>query len=69
VIAGGGAAAAGLEAGAAILAVDGQPATTLGFDGAIQLIRGPGGTAVRLLAPRPGAVPGKMQVPRRRIRR
>jgi hypothetical protein len=68
-IAGGGAAAAGLKAGDVILAVEGQAATTLGFDGAIQLIRGPEGTSVRLLVRRQGGAPEELLVPRRRIRR
>jgi hypothetical protein len=44
----GGAAAAGLVAGDRIVSVDGALVTALGFDGAIQAIRGPVGTTVRL---------------------
>jgi hypothetical protein len=68
-IAGGGAAEVGLVPGDVVLAVDGQPVTSLGLDGAIQLIRGPEGTTVRLLCRRQGAAPEEIVVPRRRIRR
>ena len=44
----GGAARAGLANGDRILAVDGEPVTSLGFQGTIEHIRGPEGTAVRL---------------------
>ena len=43
-----GAARAGLANGDRILAVDGEPVTALGFQGTIEHIRGPEGTAVRL---------------------
>ena len=66
---GSGAAEAGLVAGDVVLAVEGQAATDLGLDGAIQLIRGPEGTTVRLLVRRQGAAPEEIVVPRRRIRR
>jgi hypothetical protein len=69
VIVGGGAAEVGLKAGDVLLAVEGQPVATLGFDGAIQLIRGPEGTTVRLLARRQGGAPEEILAPRRRIRR
>jgi hypothetical protein len=68
-VAGGGAAEAGLKTGDVILAIEGQAATTLGFDGSIQLIRGPEGTAVRLLVRRQGGAPEELLVPRRQIRR
>lgn len=45
---GGGAREAGLVAGDAILAVDGHPVTDLGFEGAVQRIRGPEGSSVAL---------------------
>jgi len=45
---GSGAEKAGLAAGDLILSVDGAPVTQLGMDGAIQAIRGPIGTRVRL---------------------
>jgi C-terminal processing protease CtpA/Prc len=44
----GGAAEAGLAPGDAILAIDGKPAAQLGFEGAIDAIRGPEGTDVTL---------------------
>jgi hypothetical protein len=69
VILGGGAAEAGLKAGDAILEVEGRSCTYLGFDGAIQLIRGPEGTSVRLLVQRQGGKSETLSVPRRRIRR
>lgn len=48
VIAGGGAEAAGLVAGDVILSIDGRSVPELGFDDAIQAIRGPAGSEVRL---------------------
>lgn len=48
VMAGAGAAAAGLVKGDAIVRVDGIPVAELGFAGAANAIRGPEGTAVRL---------------------
>jgi C-terminal processing protease CtpA/Prc len=48
VVPGGGAEAAGLVVGDVLLAVDGATVLELGFDGAIQRIRGPEGTTVRL---------------------
>jgi len=46
VIAGGGAAAAGIVAGDRIVAVDGLPASDLGVDGAVAEIRGVAGTTI-----------------------
>ena len=43
-----GAAEAGLKAGDLILAVDGVPVTALGYDGALQIIRGPENSEVLL---------------------
>jgi hypothetical protein len=54
VLAGGGAAAAGLVAGDAIVRVDGIPVAELGFAGAANAIRGPEGTSVRLTLQRGG---------------
>ncbi|HEX6274132.1 MAG TPA: carboxypeptidase regulatory-like domain-containing protein [Polyangiaceae bacterium] len=48
IVADGGAARAGLARGDRILSVDGVPVTSLGFQGTIEHIRGPEGTAVRL---------------------
>jgi hypothetical protein len=45
---GGGAREAGLVAGDAILAIDGQVVTELGFEGSVQRIRGPEGSSVVL---------------------
>ena len=68
-IPGGGAEAAGIAPGDRILSVDGAPVTTLGFDGAIQAIRGPVGTTVRLGVQKAGAG-GRtdLTVERRKIR-
>jgi len=44
---------AGLRSGDVILAVDGQDVTEMDLDAAISLIRGPAGSAVRLLVRRP----------------
>jgi hypothetical protein len=54
-IAGGGALEAGLKSGDEIIMVDGRPVVELGFDGAVQAIRGPEGTQVRLSIRRAGA--------------
>jgi hypothetical protein len=51
-MAGGGAAQAGLGEGDEILSVDGQPVSELGFRGAIQNIRGPEGSCVPLVVRR-----------------
>lgn len=48
VLALGGGAEAGLVPGDAVLAIDGKPAVELGFEGAINLIRGPEGSEVAL---------------------
>lgn len=67
VIAGGGAARAGLTPGDRVLAVDGVAVTVLGFDGAVQRIRGPEGTQVVLRVRRDGP-PTDVAVERVRIR-
>jgi hypothetical protein len=67
VIAGGGAARAGLIPGDRVLAVDGVAVTVLGFQGAVQRIRGPEGTQVLLRVLREGP-PSDLAVERVRIR-
>ena len=68
-IAGGGAAEAGLVKGDVITAVERQPVTDLGFDASLQRIRGPEGTTVRLMVRKVSAQePIEILVPRRRIR-
>ena len=56
VMAGGGAAEAGLVRGDAIVRVDGSAVTDLGYGGAVDAIRGPEGTTVRLAVRREGAM-------------
>jgi len=65
---GGGAAEVGLVEGDAIVAIDGVLASGLGFDGAIQRIRGPEGSSVRLRLRRLDGRVEDVAVPRRRIR-
>jgi hypothetical protein len=67
VIAGGGAARAGLIPGDHVLAVDGIAVTVLGFEAAVQRIRGPEGTQVLLRVHRAGP-PTDVAVERVRIR-
>jgi C-terminal processing protease CtpA/Prc len=68
VLEGGGAAEVGLAVGDAVLAVDGVPVQTLGFQGSIEWIRGPEGSTVRLTVRRGDAgAPTEIDVPRRRI--
>ena len=67
VIEGGGAAESGIAPGDAIVAVDGVPVTELGFTGAIQRLRGPEGTTVRITLRRADQTL-QVTVPRRRIR-
>jgi hypothetical protein len=67
VIPGGGAAEAGLVVGDRILAIDGRPVPELGMVGAIDTIRGPEGTSVRLTVKR-GEGATDVDVPRRLIR-
>lgn len=69
VITGGGAEAAGLQAGDRIVAVDGQPVDAIGLDGAIARIRGAAGTRVRLMVVRPPATaPQPFDVERRPLK-
>jgi hypothetical protein len=64
----GGGARAGLVAGDRIVSVDGVPVTALGFQGTIEHIRGPEGTAVRLEVRR-GETELRVVAERRRVRR
>lgn len=68
VLEGGGAAEVGLRAGDAVMAVEGVPVRTLGFEGTIQRIRGPEGSVVHLTVVRDDAGAVEIAVPRRRIR-
>jgi C-terminal processing protease CtpA/Prc len=69
VLAGGGAAEAGLAAGDAIVRIDGAPVVDLGFDQAIQRIRGPEGSTVALgVRKAGGGEPVDILVTRRRVR-
>lgn len=69
VIQGGGAAEAGLAAGDAIVAIDGKTVTELGFDDAVQRIRGPVGSRVTLAVRKTGGGEiTEVMVTRRRIR-
>jgi hypothetical protein len=65
---GGGAAEAGLVAGDEILQVEGRPVADLGMAGAVDLIRGPEDTRVRLVVRRGEAPPGEVVVWRRLVR-
>jgi membrane-associated protease RseP (regulator of RpoE activity) len=67
VIAGGGAAEAGLSPGDLVLEVDGQAVAELGMGGAIDAIRGPEGTVV-VLQVRRGDATLEVRVPRRLVR-
>ncbi len=66
VIAGGGAAEAGLQSGDLILTIDGRAVSELDFNGVIQLIRGPEGSTVLLTIQRDGELQ-TVNVPRRFI--
>ena len=68
VVADGGAAKAGVARGDRILSVDGTPVTSLGFQGTIEHIRGPEGTAVRLQIRR-GETDMNLVAERGRVRR
>lgn len=68
VLAGGGAAEAGIHPGDAVLAIDGVPVAKLGFEASISNIRGPENTFVVLLVRRgEGGEPAPIRVPRRRV--
>jgi C-terminal processing protease CtpA/Prc len=66
-LAGGGAAEAGLRRGDLVLEVDGRTVVELGMAGAIDAIRGPEGTQV-LLRIRRGDTTFDLPVPRRLVR-
>ena len=68
VVPGGGAAEAGLVAGDEILSVEGRPVAELGLAGAVDLIRGPEDTRVRLVVRRGEAPPSEVWVWRRLVR-
>ena len=68
VVPGGGAAEAGLAAGDDILAVEGQPVSELGLAGAVDRIRGPEDTRVRLTIRRGDGLPVEVWVWRRLVR-
>jgi RNA polymerase sigma factor (sigma-70 family) len=69
VLPGGSALEAGLAPGDGIVTVDGQLVSELGFDRALQLIRGAEGTVVRLgVRKAAGGAPVELSVTRRRIR-
>lgn len=66
---GGGAAEANLQSGDQVVSIDGAAVVQLGFNQAIQSIRGPEGSAVRLGVRRQGAEPAtELVIVRRRIR-
>jgi hypothetical protein len=69
VVAGGGAAEAGITPGDHITHLDGTPVATWGFQGSIQRIRGPEGSVVRLTLARGDAGVTEVNVRRRRIAR
>jgi hypothetical protein len=68
VVPGGGAAEAGLAPGDEVLAVEGRPISELGFGGAIDLIRGPEDTRVRLIVRRGDGPSAEIWVWRRIVR-
>ncbi len=68
VVPGGGAAEAGLVPGDEILAVEWRPISDLGLAGAVDLIRGPEDTRVRLVVRRGGTAPAEIWVWRRLVR-
>jgi hypothetical protein len=68
VLPGGGAAEAGLLPGDEILSVEGRPVAELGLGGAVDLIRGPEDTRVRLVVRRSAGAPAEVWVWRRLVR-
>jgi hypothetical protein len=69
VIPGGGAAEVGLVAGDSVLRIDGVPASTLGFGGAIERIRGSQDTTVLLEVKHSSGAVELVTTPRRRVAR
>jgi carboxyl-terminal processing protease len=66
---GGSAGEAGLSAGDKILRVDGTPVTEIGFEGAIERIRGRPGTTVQLSIQKHGSGETvELSIPRRKVR-
>jgi hypothetical protein len=68
VVASGGAAEVGLKSGDQIVSIEGQGVAPLGFQGAVQLIRGPESSTVLLSVRRGQGEPFDVSVPRRRVR-
>jgi hypothetical protein len=68
VVPGGGAAEAGLAPGDEIFSVEGRPVSELGMSGAVELIRGPEDTRVRLVVRRGEMPPSDLWVWRRLVR-
>jgi C-terminal processing protease CtpA/Prc len=63
-----GAEKAGLGPGDLIVEIDGRPVTELGFDGAIQAIRCPVGSKLRITLRRPSGKVESLDVERRKIK-
>jgi hypothetical protein len=68
VFAGGGGEEAGIAVGDTILAVDGARVATLGFEAALQAIRGPVGSSLRLTVKAPDGAVREVDAVRRKIR-
>jgi carboxyl-terminal processing protease len=68
VVPGGGAAEAGIQPGDDILSVEGRPVSELGLAGAVELIRGPEDTRVRLVVRRGDGQASEVWVWRRLVR-
>ena len=68
VVPGGGAAEAGLMVDDVILSVEGRPVSELGMEGAVELIRGPEDTRVRLVVRRGELPPADLWIWRRLVR-
>lgn len=66
VMKGGGAAEAGISPGDEIVSIEGAEVASIGFEGSVQRIRGPEGSAVRLGVRRSGSV-AELSVVRRRV--
>jgi hypothetical protein len=68
VVAGGGGEAAGIQAGEQITAIDGKPIAELGFQNAMQAIRGPVGTTVRVRVREKGGAEREVTATRVKVR-